>query len=143
MKYSLYPILILLVVSSCTTYEMPLNTFKERFAQIELEDLKEVEVKGPFGETYRYKTHPLETVQLLTKSGEVKVLRVKPSLEMKVTHDGGKKSYFYFDKVILTDKYLYGDRSRFSDAFQKKILLDKIEKIEVQDGKKNFKYIEQ
>ena len=141
MKHILFYSLTILILSSCTTYQLPLSTLQERFTEIETEDLKEVGVKGPFGETYIYKTHPSETVELLTKSGETKILTVKPSLEMRVTHDGGKRSYFYFDKVFLKDKYLYGDRSRFSNAFQKKIPIEKIEKIEVQDGKKNFKYV--
>jgi len=130
----------MMLAASCSTYELSINTFKERFSDVEYSDFKEVEVRGPFGEIYNYKTHPSETIELIAKSGEIKNMTVKPSLEMRVTHSGGKKNYFYFDKVYLTENFLYGDRTRFSDSFQKKIQLDSIEKLEVQDGKKNFKY---
>lgn len=132
--------LLVLVLSSCVTYQLPLERFTDRFENIDSTDLVLKRVKGPLGESYSYYVHPDKTIILLDKSGKETEVDVIPSLEMRVTHNGGKKSYFYFDKVYLTDKYLIGDRSRFSDSFKKKIELKSIEKIEVQDGKKNFKY---
>lgn len=129
-----------LICSACTTYDLSLNTLKNRFEGIDSTDLVLTKVRGPLGETYSYYTHPNRSVQLKNKAGEVVALEVKPSLEMKVTHDGGKKTYFYFDKVYITEDSLIGDRSRFMNAFKKKIAIKAIEKIEVQDGKKNFQY---
>lgn len=134
-------IILFITFSSCAVYELPVSSFKARFADVEYDDFKEVEVRGPFGVRYTYMTHPSPTIDLVSPSGEVVTKEVKPSLEMRVTHSGGKRSLFYFDKVYATRRYLYGDQSRFIDAIKKKILLDSIEKIEVMDGKKNFKYV--
>jgi len=139
-SYIIRLILVVVLCAGCTTYELSLNTLEKRFAEIDSSDLVLTRVKGPFGETYSYLRHPGKFIPLENKEGEVVEVKISPSLEMKVTHDGGQKSYFYFDKVYVTDKYLIGDRSRFMDGFHKEIRIESIEKIEVQDGKKNFKY---
>ncbi len=60
---------------------------------------------------------------------------------MRITENDNKRTIFYFDKVYLQDSMLIGDRSRFL-YLPKAIPIDKVKMIEVQDGHKNFKYVE-
>jgi hypothetical protein len=62
-----------------------------------------------------------------------------PSIEMRITHNG-HKTIFYFDRVYVGDSLLTGVESRFISAIRKSIPLKEISRIEVQDGKKNFRY---
>jgi hypothetical protein len=60
---------------------------------------------------------------------------------MRVTHNG-KKSIFYFDRVFVNDSMLIGAKSRFIKSIMQSIRLSEISKTEVQDGEKNFRYVE-
>jgi len=64
-----------------------------------------------------------------------------PSIEMRVTHNS-KKTIFFFDRVYVGDSVLTGVESRFIPTARKSISLKEISKIEIQDGKKKFRYIE-
>ena len=96
-------IILFITFSSCAVYELPVSSFKARFADVEYDDFKEVEVRGPFGVRYTYMTHPSPTIDLVSPSGEVVTKEVKPSLEMRVTHSGGKRSLFILTRYMLPD----------------------------------------
>jgi hypothetical protein len=60
---------------------------------------------------------------------------------MRVTHND-QRTIFYFDRVYVNDSLLMGVESRFVQTVSKNIPLKEISKLEVQDGRKKFRYIE-
>ena len=68
-------------------------------------------------------------------------LKNSPSIEIRFTLNNNKKTILYFDYVYLQDSMIIGDMSRFF-YIRKSIPLNDVKKIEVQDGHKNFKYID-
>lgn len=128
------------MVSACSTYYVSTTSLKNQFANVDSTDLKPVTVRGPLGEQYEYLANPLMTIKLMDKKGNTVELPNKPSIEMRITEKNGKRTIFYFDSIFLTDSTLVGSKSRFISSIRKTIYLDQIDKIEVQDGKKNFQY---
>ena len=133
--------LSVLLLVSCTTYTIPVNSFKEQMMKVDQETLKEVEINNPL--TYRniqYTSNAIERIIVVDKDGKRTYLDNSPSIEMRVTHNNGKKYHFYFDTVILENDSLKGSRSRFVQNLSRAIPIDSIVKIEVQDGGKKFSY---
>ena len=63
-----------------------------------------------------------------------------PSIEVRFTDKNNKRTIFYFDRIFLKDTLIVGDISRFLSGL-KTLSINNIKLIEVQDGHKNFKYI--
>ncbi|MEP7267596.1 MAG: hypothetical protein ABI844_08200 [Saprospiraceae bacterium] len=55
--------------------------------------------------------------------------------------DKNKRTVFYFDRIYVSECCVEGVESRFIQSIRKAIPLKGIKKIEVQDGKKNFHYV--
>ena len=129
-----------LTLTSCKTYYIPTSSLIEQFKDIDSSDFKTVWVVGPTTDSYLYLANPIENIKCVDKNNNPIELKNSPSIEMRVTQNNGKKTIFYFDRIYLDDSLLYGIRSRFIPSFDKSIPLENIVKIEVQDGKKDFKY---
>jgi hypothetical protein len=123
------------------SYTIPLTSFKEQFGNMMDLTWKEVKVKNPSGLISTYKTFPIDEIKCQNDNGELIILRVKPSLEMRITDTVGKKTIFYFDRIKVENGKISGSQSRFIKAIQKEIPFHNISKIEIQDGKKRFKYV--
>ena len=134
-------VFILLGMISCTTYYIPVESFKEQFNGIDSTSLKIVSTRGPAGDIAKYPANPIEYVKCVDKEGNPFQLKNSPSIEMRITDNDNKRTIFYFDKVYLQDSMIIGDRSRFL-YLPKAIPIDNVKMIEVQDGHKNFKYVE-
>lgn len=136
-------IIFLLFISlvSCKTYELTPYSLQQQYAGIDSTQLKMVEVVGPFNDKYSYLAHPNKSIELMNKEGDISTLPVTPSIEMRITHSNGKKDIFYLDRIFVTDSVVIGSKSRFAPNMSKSIRLNDIRKIEVQDGKKKFKYV--
>ena len=128
-------------ISSCTTYFIPVNSFKEQFAGMNQSDMKEVTVQGPVGKRVKYKTFPRDSVNCIDKNGNVILLEKIPSLEIRFTDSNNKKTVFYFDRMFVTDTSVSGTYSRIL-GLQKTIPLNRIKKIEIQNGRKNYRYVD-
>jgi hypothetical protein len=100
-----------------------------------------VVIRGPVGERYNYLANPIRTINCVDKQNNPSSLNNSPSIEMRVTDTNNKKTIFYFDRIFVNKTYLYGVQSRFISSITKTVPIKDITKIEVQDGKKNFKYI--
>lgn len=132
------------LLNSCTTYIIPLDSFKQQFSKIDSTKLKRVTVKGPIGELHVYSANPIKTISCIDKKGNPIQLVNKPSIEIRFTYgQKNTKSIFYFDRIFVNDSLVIGVQSRFISTISKTIPLKDITKIEVQDGKKNFNYVEQ
>ena len=131
------------MLTSCTTYYIPLNSFKEQFTGIDSTKLRDVTVQGPgLLNRYYYKANPIQTIKCVDKENKPAQLTNSPSIEMRVTYGyKNKRAVFYFDRVYVNQHSLVGVQSRFMDFIRKEIPLDSITKIEVQDGHKKFSYI--
>ncbi|MDR2563383.1 MAG: hypothetical protein LBC98_05505 [Prevotellaceae bacterium] len=141
MKKILSFLIFIFVVNSCAIYYIPLDSFKEQFAGIDSTKLVEVTLAGPLIAEYHYLANPLTVIKCTDKKGNPHQLINKPSLEVRFTYGQKKKrKIFYFDRLFVNTHSVTGVQSRFIDSFRSTIPLDSITKIEIQDGKKNFKY---
>ena len=132
-------ILLPILLTSCTNYFIPIESFKDQFKNIDSTQLVKVNVLGPYGERYEYDANPIKFINCIDKNKISYKLKNSPSIEIRFTQNNGKKTIFYFDRVIVQDTMIFGMRSRFI-GLRKGIPLNNIKLIEVQDGKKNFTY---
>jgi hypothetical protein len=136
--------LLFLIVSSCQTYFIPIESFKKQFEGIDSTKLKEVTVQGTgfFGNS-TYLANPIKVINCVDKNNRAKQLTNSPSIEMRITYGfKNKRTVFYFDRVFISQQLVVGVQSRFIDVIRKTVPLDSITKIEIQDGHKNLTYID-
>ncbi len=134
---------LIILLSSCKTYYIPLDSFKQQFANIDASKYKEVTTRGPMGDKVKYKTAPIDFIRCVDKNGNNIELKNSPSLEIRFTDNSNQKTIFYFDLIIVDQNYVSGVQSRFMTSIRKTIPLNNIKTIEIQDGRKRFKYVEQ
>lgn len=143
-KKLILPLLLtgLLFISSCTTYLIPVDSFKAQFSGIDSTKFNNVTVNGPFGEAYNYLANPLKSIKCEDKKGNAHEMSNGPSIEIRFTHGiNNKKTIYYFDRIYVNDSVVEGVQSGFISSIRKTISLKEITKIEIQDGKKNFRYV--
>lgn len=134
-------ILIIAGLAGCKTYYIPVDSFKSQFSGIDSTKLKLVHTRGPIGEIVDYLSNPIENIQCVDKNNNPTELKNSPSLEIRFTENNNKQTTFYFDRVYLHDTLIIGVRSRFI-GLRKSIPINNIKMIEIQDGHKNFKYVD-
>ena len=139
--FSVIIIGLIFFLSSCKTYYIPLDSFKQQFAGIDTSKLKEVTTRGPMGDKVKYKTFPIDFIKCVDKKGNPIELQNSPSLEIRFTDTNNKKTIFYFDLISVDETYVRGVQSRFITSIKKTIPLNTIKTIEIQDGKKKFSYV--
>lgn len=132
--------LLIVLLTSCTTYLIPKSSLVEQLAPIDSSQLVNKKVFGPVTGQYQYLANPITTIYCEDRNGEPQTLTNSPSIEMRVTETNNKKTIFYFDRTLIVDGQLVGVRSRFAPFVDKQIDLEDIQLIEIQDGKKNFRY---
>ncbi|MDR3226907.1 MAG: hypothetical protein LBT56_04475 [Prevotellaceae bacterium] len=133
----------LFLLNACTTYLIPIDSFKQQFIGIDSTMLKQVTVQDALGKIYTYLANPIKTIQCMDKAGKPHELENKPSIEIRFTYgEKNKKTILYFDRVFLNDSIITGAPSRFIPSLVKNIPLKEVTKIEIQDGGKKFRYIE-
>jgi len=100
-----------------------------------------VKVQTPRGIIQTYKTYPIEKVCCVADSDLAVTLNIKPSIEMRITDNRGKRTVFYLDRIRVENDILTGHQSRRLGFIQKTIALSDVRRIEIQDGKKHYRYI--
>lgn len=133
--------LLFLGLISCKTYYIPVESFKEQFNGIDSTKLKIVNTRGPAGDIAQYPANPIEYIKCVDKDNNPFELKNSPSIEIRFTEQNNKRTVYYFDRVFLQDTLIIGDMSRFIH-YRKGISINNVKLIEVQDGHKNFKYVE-
>ncbi len=134
-------ILLGFTLVSCSTYTIPVESFREQMMNENSENMKQVKINNPFFySNIKYNSNNIKRIIVTDKYGKRTYMDNSPSIEMRVTHLNGKKYHFYFDTVILENDSLKGGRSRLVKGFEREIPLDSIFKIEMQDGGKNYNY---
>lgn len=138
-------ILILLflsmVLNACKTYLIPVQSFKEQFNGIDSAKLRLVKTRGLAGDVVEYLANPVDYIKCVDKSDMPYELKISPSIEIRFTEKNNKRTIFYFDRVFMQDTLIIGEMSRFV-RFRKGISINNVKLIEVQDGHKNFRYVE-
>ncbi len=131
----------ILLINGCATYYIPVQSFQEQFQGITESNLRTVKVQGPGGYITEYKANPIETISCFDKNGNQFTIQNSPSIEVRFTDKNNKRTIFYFDRILLKDTLIVGDISRFLPGL-KTLSINEIKLIEVQDGHKNFRYID-
>lgn len=133
--------MILIFLIGCKTYYIPLESFKNQLSEIDSTQLKIVKTRGPAGDIAEYPANPIDQIQCVDNKGNETELQNSPSVETRITTADRKRTIFYFDRIFLQNDTLIGYRSRFL-GLPKRIPLSEIVKVEIQDGHKDFHYVE-
>jgi hypothetical protein len=134
-------IAILIGLISCKTYYIPVESFKEQFKGIDSTKLRIVKTRGPAGDVAEYLANPIDSIRCFDKNNNPLKLKNSPSIEIRFTQYNKKRTVFYFDRVCLQDTLIIGEMSRFIQ-YRRSISIKNVILIEVQDGHKDFKYVE-
>lgn len=140
-KHIITSVLILAILHGCKTYYIPVESFKNQFSDIDSTQLRKVKTRGSAGNITKYLANPIDYIKCVDKNGNEIELENSPSIETRITTTDGKKTILYFDRIFVQNDILIGYRSRFF-GLPKRIPLSEITKIEVQDGHKDFRYVE-
>lgn len=134
-------LVLLFMIMSCKSYTIPVDSFREQLIDSNSTNMNDATINNPLSlGTISYSTNNIDGIIVRDKDRQNKYLKNSPSLEIRVTHQNGKRYHMYFDTVILENGTLKGSRSRFIQSLNREIPMDSIIKIEVQDGGKKFKY---
>jgi len=130
----------------CTTYYIPLESFKQQFNGIDSTKLRMVEINVPVyiaGVTSNsYPANTIDTIYCVNEDNKPVKLVNSPSIEIRFTDKNDDRTIFYFDTVYLQDTLIVGAESRIIPTIRDAIPINNVKLIEVQDGKKNYHYID-
>lgn len=135
-----YLIILSMGLISCTTYYIPIKSFKQQFKGIDSTSLKVIEAVGPVGEKFSYPSNLIDTIYCVDDNDKPFKLPNSPSIEIRFTDNNDDHTIFYFDTIFLQDSLVNGAKSRFIPSVRDVISINNVKLIEVQDGKKNFSY---
>jgi len=126
---------------SCKTYTIPVESFREQMTKSGNEKMRDVEINNPTSySNLKYQANSVKSIVVVDKNGNNVEIENSPKLEMRITRKNGKKYILLFDTVIVENDTLKGARSRIIQNLRREIPLDDIEKIEIQDSGKVYKY---
>jgi len=125
---------ILLLIVSCHTYSIPIDSFRSQMAKENTEIMNNGIISNPLtnGNTI-YSSDHIVTLKVIDKNGNELTFGRMSMLELKITHRNGKKYRFYSETMFLQNDTLKGGRYRFMGGRIKQIPLDSIAKIIVKD----------
>lgn len=137
--------LLFLTLFGCTTYYIPLESFKHQFNGTDSTKLRIVEINVPVyinGVTSNtYPANTIDTIYCVDENNNSIKLANSPSIEIRFTDKNDDRTIFYFDTIYLQDSLIVGAKSRLIPTIRDAIPLIYVKLIEIQDGKKDFHYI--
>ena len=139
---SVFFIGLILFFSSCNTYIIPVDTFKEQLSKMNESNMREVTAQGPMGDRVKYMTYDIDNLSAIDKNGNAITIPNSPAIEIRFTDSADKRTVFYFDLMRFDGTNITGRQSRFMNNFVKSIPVSSIRKIEIQNSKKSFRYVE-
>lgn len=133
---------ILSLLFSCKTYTISVDSFREQMTVTDSEKLREVEINNPINtiKNIKYEANSIKFITVIDKKGNKIKLENSPKLEMRITRKSGKKYILLFDTLIVENDTLKGAKSRLMQNLRREIPFSDIEKIEIQDSGKVYKY---
>lgn len=96
---------------------------------------------GTMGRPENRETSAIDSILVLDKSGRHDLLPASPAVEVRFTDTANRKTVFYFDLLRLKNDTVFGGESRILSFLRKAIPLQSVRKIEIQNGRKNFRYV--
>lgn len=132
---------VVLFFTSCKTYYIPVESFKQQFSEMNALSMREVTVQGPMGNKVKYQAYTIDYIKAVDKKGNSVDLKNSPSIEIRFTDTANKMTTFYFDLIQINGDNITGSQSRMITSIRKTISINAVKKIEVQNGKKNFRYV--
>ena len=120
-----------------------MESFRDQMTVPGNKKLREVEINNPTPYSYsniKYDANSVEFIVVIDKKGNKVKLENSPRLEMRITRKSGKKYILLFDTVIVENDTLKGARSRIMQNLRREIPLNDIDKIDIQDSGKVYKY---
>jgi hypothetical protein len=126
---SLLVVAILFCFSSCKTYYISVDSFRQQFAGMDTSDLREVTPLGPAYSRVSYKTYPIDYIHAVDKQGNPVTLRNSPSIEIRFTDSSNKRTLFYFDLLRFDGTYITGGQSRMIPVLKKTIPISSVKKL--------------
>lgn len=130
---------ILLCISSCATYQIPLESLKLQFAGIDSAKLIQVTSLNHRRDEYSFLINPIKIVKCLDNDNNPVIIRTNPNLMMIVTDKNNNKIELSFDRVFVSKKYLYG-KSLFINEILIAVPLVDIIRVQIRDEKRKFEY---
>lgn len=134
-------LLATLSFSSCQTYSIPVSAFRDQMEAARSRPLRTVTTQGPLGNRVRYETYAVDSVFAFDKKGTPVFLVNSPALEVRFTDSANHKTLLYFDRMKFDGQTISGSPSRILLSVQKAVPLQSIRKIEIQNGRKNYRYV--
>jgi hypothetical protein len=128
--------------TSCKTYYIPVDSFKKQLSGFDSSNMREVTTRGPVGDRVTYKTYPIDIIRAVDKSGNPVNIPNSPAIEVRITDTANKKTILYFDLIRFDGENIIGGQSRFISSIKKAIPITSVKTIEVQNGRKNFRYVQ-
>ena len=136
-KYYFTLTIFILTMTSCSTYYMTSNSFKEQLQNIDPNKINDaydfrlglvgVALKG--GKIFY---NGIETLKCKDKNGNDVIFTVKPQTGIRLTDSTGRRIQLYFDSVFLRDSLVYGSKSHFITLPVTPMNVNKLTKIEIQ-----------
>ena len=138
---------IMALTASCKTYTVPVDSFRTQMTATSAEGPREVQINHPVvfsasnsKQNLSYQANRVKFIQVFDKKGNQVRLENSPKLEIRITKKDGKKHILFFDTVVVENDTVKGARSRIMQRLRREIALADIEKIEIQDSGKVYKY---
>ncbi len=142
---NIFLLVLMFSTINCTTYYIPIDSFRQQFNGIDSTKLRMVEINVPVtvysSTTSSYPANPIDTIDCVDENNKPVRLANSPSIETRFTEINGDRTIFYFDTIYLQDSLIMGAKSRFLPSLRDAIPINNVKLIEVQDGKKNFYYV--
>ena len=141
----LISLLLIFIFTSCKTFYIPIDSFKQQLSGMDSSNLKRVEVRGPNLMTLydEYLANPIVRIYCVDKNNNPAELDNGPAIQIRFTYGpNNRRTVFYFDRIFVTESVVVGVQSRYFPDIRKRIPLNTITKIEIQEGKKGYHYIE-
>ncbi|MDC7998053.1 hypothetical protein [Gilvibacter sediminis] len=134
---------ILLGVVGCQVYTVSPESFKIQMLEYPVFTQLDSTDSLYLGPVYFY-AYDMEYVFVKDKNGKSKFLQNNPTIEARIFEYNGRKSVFYFDTMELKNDSLSGIRSFLNpERNDIKIPFDSIARIEIQNNKKKFYFVEE
>jgi hypothetical protein len=121
------------LLTGCATYHLSTQSLVEQFGNSSTEKKKILLPVFP----YVFFVDPvtgndLQTIKVLDKNGQEKVLTVTNQTGVRITRTDSSRTTFYFNTLLLKDSTITGSKTHFFNAHIKPINFRDISKIEIQ-----------
>lgn len=132
MQKILCAILVISVLSGCTTYHLSAESLVEQFSDVHPETKKLTFVVLPLFYSGTVTGNSLDKIKVLDEKGQEHVIPVNGHTGVRITKKDGTRKTFYFDTLLIKDSTINGKKSHLLNLDINPINLNNIASIEIQ-----------